>query len=718
MATIGKIRKHGTLLIIVIGLGLFAFIAEELVRSCEATQNEQRMQVGKVLGEKISVQDYQELVDEYQEVIKITQGRDNLTEEQLNSIKDQVWETLVNTKIIEAEAKKLGLTVTDNELQNILKEGTHSMLLQTPFVNSQTGRFDVTALTKFLADYNSGVTANTAYAEQYEALYTYWKFMEKTLRQQLLASKYQALLINGCLLSNPISAKAYFESRNTESTIHLAALAYSSVNDNDVEVTEADLKTKYEAKKEMFRQYVESRDIKYVAFKVVASSEDRAALMETMNEAAEALKVGEDPATTVRKAQSSLLYTGLPLSAKGLPRDIAKAVDTMAVGKVLAPFETKSDNTLNVIKLIAKKQLPDSVDYRAIQLVGNTIEEARERGDSVYKALKGGADFEEIAAVYGQDGSDQLLTSTMYESSQVIDGDTKNYLMALLTSPVGELKNLEMPQGNIILQVTGRRNIIDKYDVAVVKHTIDFSKSTYSSAYNKFSQYVSENQNDVEGLQANAESYGFRVLERNDMVNSEHNVANIRGTREALKWIFDAKEGDISPLYECGDNDHLLVIAMTKIHPIGYRSLEDVRSILSAEVLKDKKYDMLCGRLYDTKTVDDAAKVGAVVSDVEHVTFSNPVFVQATGTSEAALAGAVAVTENGATATGVVKGTSGAYKFSVTSRGTREGAAEVTDESLSSAEIQLEKNAGQAASRFMSELFIKANVVDNRYLFF
>ena len=150
MAAIGKIRSWGPVLATVIGLALFAFIAEEMFRSCEATSNERRQQVGEVLGKKISVQDFQALVDEYQEVIKTTQGRDNLSEEELNQVKDQVWQQFVNNTILEAEAKKLGLTVTDQEMQNLLKAGTNPMLMQTPFVNQQTGRFDASQLTKFL----------------------------------------------------------------------------------------------------------------------------------------------------------------------------------------------------------------------------------------------------------------------------------------------------------------------------------------------------------------------------------------------------------------------------------------------------------------------------------------------------------------------------------------------------------------------------------------
>ena len=205
MAAIGKIRSWGPVLATVIGLALFAFIAEEMFRSCEATSNERRQQVGEVLGKKISVQDFQALVDEYQEVIKTTQGRDNLSEEELNQVKDQVWQQFVNNTILEAEAKKLGLTVTDQEMQNLLKAGTNPMLMQTPFVNQQTGRFEASQLTKFLDDYKkmqSQSQGNTQMMEQYDRIYKYWKFMEKNIRQQLQAEKYQQLLAQ-CLFSNP-----------------------------------------------------------------------------------------------------------------------------------------------------------------------------------------------------------------------------------------------------------------------------------------------------------------------------------------------------------------------------------------------------------------------------------------------------------------------------------------------------------------------------------
>lgn len=713
MAALGKIRSKGALLIGIISLGLFAFIAEEMFRSCESTTNDRRQQVGEVLGEKINVQEFQKLVDEYSEVIKMQQGTDNLNDAQLSQVKDMVWNTYVQTKIIENETKKLGLTVTDAEMQNVLTEGTNPMLMQTPFVNQQTGRFDVNALKKFLAEYKTQKNTNPQLAKQYETIYKYWTFIESTLRNQLLSQKYQGLFFH-CLISNKIEAKMAFNDQNVESQIQLAAFPYSSIADNKVQITDADLKAKYDEMKSRFKQPVESRDIKYIDVQVNASAGDRAELQKEFDAYDKELSAAADPSEIVRKSTSLISYIGVPVSKDAYPYDIAQQLDSMAVGSTSKVIENKRDNTLNIIKLVSKQQLPDSVQYRQIQVGGATAQEAATRADSIYKALSAGADFEVLAKKYGQTGEKTWLTTRQYQSAPSLDKDTKGYLYSLNTMSVNEVKNIALTQGNLIVQVLDRRAMINKYVAVVVKKNITFSRDTYSAAYNKFSAFISANPT-AEAIVKNAQKAGYTVLERKDVTTAEHNLAGIRSTREAMRWLFDAKAGDVSSMYECGDNDHMLLVILDKVNPVGFRSLDDaqVKEFIKSEVMKDKKAEMLMAKAEGVKDLNAAKAKGAVVSEVNQVTFASPVFISATGASEQALSGAVAAVAKGKFSPKPVKGNAGVYLFQVVNKTQRPGKfdAKVEEQRLRQKEMQM-------ASNSMNELYLKANVVDKRYLFF
>ena len=716
MAALGTIRKRGVILVCIISFGLFAFIAEEAFRSCDSAKNNERQQIGEVFGEKISVQEFQKLVDEYTEVIKMQQGQDNLPEEQMNQVKDMVWNSYIQNKIVAHEAEKLGLTVTDAELQDILKTGTSPMLAQTPFVNQQTGRFDVSALQKFLADYKAqkaNPSANAQMMDQYTKIYNYWSFIEKTLRQQTLAQKYQSLLAH-CFLSNPVEAKMAFKEENEESKIQLAAFPYSDIQDDKVKVVESDLKAKYDEMKARFKQPVESRDIKFVDIQVEASQADRAALNKEFAGYHTQLAAAADPTEVVRKSASTVAYLGIPVAKDAFPSDIAATLDSMAVGATTAVKANKADNTLNIVKLVNKQQLPDSIQYRVIQVAAASVAEAKTKADSIQGAISGGADFEAIAKKYGQTGEKAWMTTRQYEFAQSMDKDNKAFINALNTQAVNATSQLQLGQGYVILQVCDRKAMIEKYTAAVIKKNVDFSQDTYRTAYNKFSSFVSANQT-ADEIVKNAAKSGYKVQDLKDITTATHYVANIHSTREALKWIFEAKEGSVSPMYECGNNDHLLVVVLDKINRIGFRGLDDpqVKEMVKAEVIKDKKAEMIEAKLNGVKNIAAAKSKGAKVSEVNQITFAAPVFVASAGASEPALSGAVSATKRGAFSAHPVKGNAGVYLFLVTNKSNRP-----VKFNEKAQEQKCRQKSMQYAGNFMNELYLNANVVDNRYLFF
>ena len=715
MAALGKIRSKGGILVGAIGLALFAFLAGDAARSCDGIKGEARQQIGEILGKKISVQDYQKLIDEYQSAIKFTMQRDNLTDQELKQVEDQVWQQLVSNRVIEADAEKVGLTVTEKEIQNVLNEGTNPMLVQTPFVNQQTGRFDVNALKQFFDSYNKAKAAKSPQVEQMQAIYDYWLFVEKNLRAQLLGQKYQALLAS-CVLSNKAEAKMAFKDNNEESQIQLASLAYSTVKEADVKVTDDDLKAKYAELKPAFRQNVETRDIKFVDFQIKASAADRSQVVKEMNDFQKQLASAADPAAVVSKSGSEIPYLGLPVSNKAYQQypDIASKIDSLSVGTT-GVVENAQDNTLNIIRVLSKAQLADSIQFRQINIAAATPDEARAKADSIQKALAGGADFDALAKRYGQTGEKVWFTGQQYEMAPSMNQDNRTFINALLNGEVNATQNLALTQGNIILQVLDKKAFTTKTTAAVIKKVVDFSKATRSNAYNKFSEFVAKSST-VADLEKNAPKSGYQVQSLNDISTAEHYVGGIPGTRDALKWLFEAKQGEVSPLYECGNNDHLLVIALTAVHPQGYRSWDDaqVKEILKREVIKDKKAEKLMAKLKGVNSIAAAQAKGAKVSSVNQITFAAPAFVQATGSVEPALSGAVAGTAAGKFSKAPVKGNAGVYVFQVVKKSMRAGSK--YDETLV---MQQAAQANmQLVGNFMQDLILKAKVVDNRYLFF
>lgn len=719
MTALGKIRSKGILLIIIIGLGLFAFIAEEAFRSCNGIKGQNSQQIGEVLGEKIYVQDFQKLLEEYQDAMKLTMRTDNLSEDQLNQLKDQVWQQLVSERVMKEDCKKLGLTVTEDELQNVLNDGTNQLLTQTPFVNQQTGRFDVSILKQFIDAYRKAEASNNSQQlDQMRPAYNYWLFVEKNLRTQLLAQKYQSLLAN-CVLSNKVEAKMAFNEENEEAQIQLASIAYNTIKDANIKVTDEELKAKYEELKPAFRQQQETRDVKMVDVQVKASATDRAQLQKDMAGYQKQLAAAADPTQVVSKSGSMIQYIGLPVSGKAFQQypDIASKIDSMAVGTTGVVENTK-DNTYNIVRILSRTELPDSVEFRQIQVGGKTLEAARASADSIQKALAAGGDFQAIAKRYGQDSTTTWFTGAMYEQASTMSQDNRAYIEALLNGAVGSTQNIELTQGNVVIQVLNRKAMKSKAVAAVIKKEIRFSDNTYSKAYNRFSQFVTQSQASLADLQKHATKFGYTVQDLNDFATSSHTVGNVGGSgiRDAIKWIFEAKEGQVSQLFEAGkENDHLLVLCMTKIHPQGYRPWDDaqVKEILKREVIRDKKAEMIMAKLKGVNSIAAAQAKGAKVSTVNQITFAAPAFIQATGAAEPALSGAVAATAQGKFGSAPVKGNAGVYVFQVVKKQMRP--AKYNEEQ----QIQMcRQRAMQYMGNFMQDLVFGAGVVDNRYLFF
>ena len=731
MAALQTIRSKGALLVGVLGLALFAFIAEEFFRSIETTSAMDRNQVGKIFGEKLSIQDFQTMVEEQSEVTRLQmrlQGQDgNLTDQQSEQIREQAWQQYVQNQMVKHECDKLGLYVTDGEMQEALRQGTAQSLQMMAgiFGNQQTGRFDLAQLQTFLKDYNKTIqqaqqAQNGEAVEQLQLIKKLWDHSEKQLRDELLSNKYNMLFAMG-FVSNPIAARANFDARNNVKTAEVAALPYSTIADKDIQVTDDDLKAVYDQYREQFFSPVPTRDIKLIDVNVMASAADRADLMKKVQGFEEQLRQGNDVADVVRTSNSEVLYTNLPMSKtafRTMP-DVAATLDAMAVGSVKATYYNAQDNTINTLKLLSKQEAPDSILYRQIVATAATPEARKAQADSILNALNGGAAFADLAKKYGQRSDSVWISSNQYEQFGMPE-ESADYLTALFGVASNSSRVISNEQGAVVVQVLDRRKMVTKYNVAVVKCTLNFSKKTYEDELSKFNRFLAQNK-DIASIEQNAAKNGYMLVDLPGYSPVQNMIpARIGGNqaKDCARWIFDeAKAGDVSRLYECGRaNDHLLLVCVKATNDEGYLPWNNptVREYLTTVVKQNKEAEKALAMAKNAKTTADLQKCkGCVTDTLSNQSLAGFPMVNGVNTPEPKLAGAIAKTAVGKYSS-LVQGSAALYLVKVT------GQSNTGNKFDAAAEMaQYAQTIGQRAyqSVFNYMIMHKSKMMDHRYQF-
>ena len=707
MATLQKLRNMGPLLVIFVGLALFAFIAGDAWRLFQSHTVDQN--VGSVNGEKLSAMDFQKMYEEYTNAVKFARGTNALTEDEMNQVKDEVWSTYISNRVLSAEAEKAGLTVTATELQAIVDAGSDPLLAQTPFRNEK-GIFDKDILNNFLTQYENN-KENPEFLEQYKPVYDYWKFIEKTIMLNALTSKYQALVQNS-FIGNPIVAKSNYEANSNTYDIEVVAYPYSAVKGDDCVATESEIEKLYNQKKENYKQPYESRSIKYASYRVTPSPADREELRAELNEFADSLKADNtDYASIVRLASSEVAYSDQPWQKSAFPEEVQARLDSVAVNSVVGPIYSQSDDSYTVFKLLSKSTLPDSVKYDMLVVSAENIEKTNALADSLLTALKGGANFAEISKKYNQENNEGMwFTSAQHEGMPIASNSLIDKLVEGKKCGY-EAISLDNSNSKAIVRITESKNPVEKYHAVVIKRANEFSKDTYNEAYNKFSQFVASCKDAAE-MEEKADEFGFRVMTQNNIHTGTHKIANISGTRDALRWIFEAAEGDISPLYECGENDYLLVAAVTAVNEKGYTPLENLRHMLGYEIANDKKADKIMAEIKG-KTMEQIKGMENVKScETKRISFSAPAYISATASNEpaiSAIAGKLDVGQESAP----IKGNNGVYVIKLVAKSAKGGEFNAKSE-----EDAIKAMGARDSYRMLGELIQNADVEDNRYRFF
>ncbi len=590
MATLEKIRNKAGLLVAVVGVALFAFIIGDFLNSGSTYFRQSQEKIMTVNGEVINIQDYQLAVDEMAEVYKMQSGNSNLPEDIYAQIRQTVYDAQVRDIILKEEMEKLGMTVSPEELFDMVQGENISPMIQQNqmFANPQTGQFDKMALLNFLKmiDDDNIATYPADQRAQFIQARNFWLFMEKNIKRQRIEQKYISMLTKA-VCANKLDARDAFDGSAVSADIVYAMQPYSSIPDSAVTVSKGEMEKLYNQRKETYKQ-AESKILKYIAVNIVPSQDDYNKAQTEMDNLKTELATTDRVADVVNE-NSEIPYEDVFFSANSFDPELSHFATTASVGEVSTiSFE---NDKYRLFKLIDKTTAPDSAKVNHIMIAGDTEARMNTLADSLLNVLNNGGDFAALAATYSVDQSNQnggeLGWFTEIAALKNVNDDFRN---AAFNSPLNKVTLVKSNYGIHLVKVTERTSPVTKYKIADIDMTVTPSSVTYSDIYNALNHFVSTN-NTIEKLDANAQNAGYNLLSNVTITAADQILGSIKSTRPVIRWAFQNEKGKISDIFEC--DNKFIVAAVQGTLPAGYRSFTSVEPSLRSELAAQKKGDQI-----------------------------------------------------------------------------------------------------------------------------
>lgn len=618
MATLEKIRSKGGLLVLVIGLALLAFIIGDFLNSGVTYFNSSRENVAEIAGEDINIREFQEAIDQTTEVYKIEFGQENLGEEFLSQIRNMVWQNLVNDKLIQAEAKKIGLTVSKEELSDrLIGSNIHPLIQQRAIFRGANGQFDRVALIEFLNSLDQEAYSADMY-QQIQVAKNYWLYWEKAVKNSILQDKYNAL-IGHSVVANSIDARSAFDANQKMYDFEYIQQPYYAVPDSVVSVSNSEIKDRYNKDKEQYKQEA-SRSVNYVSFELKPLPEDYVQVEEWMNKASEEFRTTDDVVDFI-KANSDVLYDGSNYSERTVPVLLKDFAFSGKEGDFFGPVFQNDTHTMARI-MQAGIMRPDSVKLRHIVLA--PTDEAR--ADSLVRVLNTdrNADFAELARQF----SGVETAANGGELGWLTDGlkgVDKDFFQAF-DKKVDEVFMIKKPQGIQIIQVMEKTRNIPKVKLAILERKVTPSSRSQAKIYNEAKQFAAVAK-DVNTFQEQADERGLIVRSANNLDANAERIASVPQSRQVVRWAYEASLNNVSDVFDA--DDEFIVAVLTEVNKKGYAPLEKVSPIIKATLIKEKKGDYMVKDIQSksASTINDlAGKMNLEVKDANQVAFATNQF--------------------------------------------------------------------------------------------
>lgn len=574
MAIISKIREKSTLLLITIGGALVLFVVSDLLDSNNSLSNRGRMMVGEINGEEIDGRDYEARVALSLENYKNNTQQKNVDESTTEQIRNQVWNQLVNEKVVGKKIEELGITISSDELYDMVQGSNLHPSVKQAFTDPQTGVFNSSAVLNFLKKMDEDETGQTRQR---------WLQFEDEIKNDRKNRKYNNLISKG-LFANKIQAKDDFKNKNRIATAVIIGKKYISVADSMVKFEEEELKKYYDENKYKYKQKEESRTIEYVLFDIRPSQEDKEKVYN------ELLKVKEEFKTTDNDTALINFYSDNRY-AENLqePGGTYLGFDSLLKaqpGAVMGPLPDFEG--YKIAKVLSIKNVVDSVKARHILLKTDKKPEAAvlAEADSLKKLLKGGAKFEELASRLSQDPGSAMKGGDLgwFKPGMMV----KEFNDACFKGNVGDMPIVTTQFGVHLIEITSKGKESKKYDIGVVSRKVEPGNKTYQNVFASADQFLSKSSNAEAFDKATEEmQLNKRVAEIKDNQNT---IPGIENANDIIGWAYNAEANEVSKVFELGKR--FVVAKIKEINPKGYKSFESVQEEVTSQVRRIKKGEL------------------------------------------------------------------------------------------------------------------------------
>ena len=628
MTTLQRIRNHGVILLVVVGIAMLAFILGDFLNSGSSFFNKNRENVGVIAGHKVHYTEYETAKDQLTEVYKIESGSNDINEDLSIQIRNQVWQMLLMDYTLREQADKIGMVVTAEELSELcIGANPHQLIRQRRAFYDETGNFNRFALINFLNSLAQTPETQEQAANMQQAK-SYWMYWENAVRLTHLQEKYVDLL-SKLVTANPLDAKYAFEAGQTSVDVEYIEQPYFAVADSLVKVTNADIKKLYDAQKEQYKR-VPNRSLVYVSFPIVPSESDYAEVERLMKSIENDFQTKED-ITAIVNSNSDILYDGQDYSETTIPAEYKEFAFGKGAKKGQYTELTFADGTYSMARLMD---------------CGYT------KSDSV-----------ELILVANGEGTEDVELG-WYQANEL----QKTIADPAFAGKKGTTFTVSTGLGEQTFKIADKSKPTPKVKLAILSRKVTPSSKTYGVLYNEAKQFIVNN-GTVELLREAAQEQGLSLTPAFGLNENADKVNDLKNSRGIVRWAFEANEGQLSDVFECGEQ--FIVAALTEVNEGDYRTIDEVRMELTMQATTDKKADYLINQLKGVSTLEEAAKVfDAEIQTAENVTLASS-RMGAAGIEPAVIGTALALENN--TTSAPVKGNAGVYMVRIGEKKVAEG---------------------------------------------